>query len=90
MSMLLTLSMVVGLLPMNRVFSYAEGESDVIEVYTAEDFYNIRDDINANYVLMNDINLNDYSGWSSCSFSGSFDGKGQETYSHRDGRDDGT
>ncbi|MDC7221939.1 MAG: hypothetical protein PQJ59_18555, partial [Spirochaetales bacterium] len=48
-------------------------------LYSAEDLYNIRDDLSASYYLMNDIDLSEYSSWTpigdySNSFTGNVDG----------------
>ena len=63
-------------------------DPDAIKIYTAEDLDNVRNDLSSSYVLMNDIDLADFSGgqWvpigdnstgnDSSRFTGSFDGQG--------------
>ena len=50
-----------------------------VKIYTADDLNNIRNNLNANYVLMNDIDLSGYSNWEPIGavnngFTGVFDG----------------
>lgn len=51
-------------------------------IYTAENLYNVRNNLSDNYILMNDIDLSDYDNWtpigssSSIYFSGIFEGDG--------------
>jgi hypothetical protein len=58
-------------------------DPNAIPIYTAEDLYNIRNNLSGSYVLMNDIDLSTFNGgdWvpigvDSESFSGTFDGQG--------------
>ncbi len=55
---LLTIVMVFTALPMDVFAEEVDGD-DYIEVRTIEDLYNIRDDLSANYILMNDIDLSE-------------------------------
>ncbi len=53
----------------------------VTEIRTAEDLYNIRNDLDGKYILMNDIDLSVYENWepigvSGTPFIGQFDGNG--------------
>lgn len=57
MAVLLAALMLVISLPTTVIAESAVNEEGYIEVYTIEDLYNIRDDLTANYILMNDINL---------------------------------
>jgi len=58
----------------------ASGGTGVIEIRTAADLYNVRDNLSGNYILMNDISLKDYStgeGWKPISgFTGKLNGNG--------------
>lgn len=57
LSLFLTLTMVLSLvfsIPAMPVFA---ADSDVIQVRTADDLYNVRNDLTANYKLMNDIDM---------------------------------
>lgn len=52
-----------------------------IKIYTPEDLDNVRNDLNASYVLMNDLEMFDWGNWipigdSNMPFSGEFDGQG--------------
>lgn len=54
-----------------------EVPEEYIGIYTAEDLDNVRNDLNANYILMNDIDLSEYENWKPISdFRGIFDGNG--------------
>lgn len=75
----------VGLISMTPI-----EEDDTHYIYTAEDFNAIREDLDGNYVLMNDIDLSEYSEnwepiglWNNDSvevFSGRLDGNGHTVY----------
>lgn len=56
LSLFLATLMILGCLPLSII---AEGDSgdDFIEVRTVDDLYNVRDDLAADYILMNDIDL---------------------------------
>ena len=58
-ALLLAVVMMVSVMPMNAiaVTSTNVNEDGFIEVRTIGDLYNIRDDLTANYILMNDIDL---------------------------------
>ena len=65
--------------------AFADEPADVPEgytpIYTAEDLYNIRNDLDGKYILMNDIDLSVYENWEpigsfKTSFTGEFDGNG--------------
>lgn len=91
-ALLLAVAMMFSVMPMNAiaVTSTNVNEDGYIEVKTIEDLYNIRDDLTANYILMNDIDLtealaeggqlyNDGKGWDPIAdFSGNFNGNGFE------------
>ena len=63
-----------------------EVPEDYIGIYTAEDLDNVRNDLNANYILMADIDLSEYENWipigidiegqSETSYGCTFDGNG--------------
>ena len=64
-------------------FALADEKADVPEgytpIYTAEDLYNIRNDLAGKYILMNDIDLSIYENWEPIGtkdepFTGLFDG----------------
>ena len=57
LSVLLAVMMIVSVMPMN-VFA-ATNSDGYIEVRTIEDLYNVRNDLTANYILMNDIDLSE-------------------------------
>lgn len=74
------------LIPVEQKTEVPEG---YIAIYTAEDLDNVRNDLDANYILMNDIDLSEYENWepigdithestygSEGFFSGIFDGNG--------------
>ncbi len=70
------------LVPVEQQTEVPEG---YIGIYTAEDLDNVRNDLDANYILMNDIDLSEYENWvpigtENCVkgkyFSGTFDGNG--------------
>ena len=82
LTLLLTLVLIVSCVPMTVG---AEGEEDYIPIYTIEDLYNIRNNMSANYKLMNDIDLTeatapggdyDYlgNGWDPIGSNGVYDG----------------
>ena len=91
-AMLMAVMMVFTAMPMTALTANAvtTNEDGYIEVKTIEDLYNIRDDLTANYILMNDIDLtealaeggqlyNDGKGWDPIAdFSGNFNGNGFE------------
>ena len=58
-ALLLAVVMMVSVMPMNAiaVTSTNANEGGYIEIRTIEDLYNIRNDLTANYTLMNDIDL---------------------------------
>ena len=58
-ALLLAVAMMFSVMPMNAiaVTSTNVNEDGYIEVRTIGDLYNIRDDLTANYILMNDIDL---------------------------------
>ena len=52
---------------------------DFVGIYTDEDLYNIRYDLDENYILMNNISLKKHLNWEPINdFSGVFDGNGYE------------
>ena len=53
LTLLLTLVLIVSCVPM----TVGAEEEDFIPVYTVEDLYSIRNNLSANYKLMNDIDL---------------------------------
>ena len=55
-ALLLAMLMVCASLPV-YVIAEDEATSDFIEIYTIEDLYKVRYDLEANYILMNDIDL---------------------------------
>lgn len=66
-------------------FALADETAEVPEgytpIYTAEDLYNIRNDLDGKYILMNDIDLSVYENWepigsSESPFTGELDGNG--------------
>jgi hypothetical protein len=71
------------LVPVEQKTEVPEG---YIGIYTAEDLDNVRNDLTANYILMNDIDLSAYENWEPIgklstfayydTFSGVFDGNG--------------
>lgn len=95
-ALLFAMVMVFTAMPMNAIALTASSvnEDGYIEVYTIEDLYNIRNDLTANYILMNDIDLteatkeggdwdSDGCGWMPIgsgvgSFSGDFDGNNKK------------
>lgn len=60
-AMLMAVMMVFTTMPMTSMTANAvtTNEDGYIEVSTIEDLYNIRDDLSANYILMNDIDLSE-------------------------------
>ncbi len=55
----------------------------VYKIYTAQDLYNVRNDLNGEYYLMNDVDLSAYGDWipiahASEAFTGFFDGQGHK------------
>lgn len=81
LSIILALALSFGLYS----FAFAEGDSEVSEgytpIYTAEDLYNIRNNLSGKYVLMNDIDLSVYENWEpigtrEAPFTGELDGNG--------------
>ncbi len=91
-AMLLTLIMTFTTMPITTFATNAvtTNDDEYIEVSTVLELYNIRNNPTANYILMNDINLeealaeggllyNDGKGWDPIAdFSGKFDGNGFE------------
>ena len=72
------------LVPVEQQTEVPEG---YIGIYTAEDLDNVRNDLGANYILMNDIDLSGYENWvpigtedyvTTYSFFGTFNGNGYE------------
>lgn len=67
------------LVPVEQQTEVPEG---YIGIYTAEDLDNVRNDLDANYILMNDIDLSEYENWVpigdtvAIGFRGVFDGNG--------------
>ena len=57
-AMLLVIVMMFTALPMDAI-AVTTNSNDYIEVSTIEDLYNIRNDLTANYILVNDIDLSD-------------------------------
>ena len=62
-------------------FATAAAAADFISIDSAEDFYNIKKNLSANYRLMSNISLSSYADWQSLTsggnyFSGEFDGNG--------------
>lgn len=58
-ALLLAVVMMVSVMPMNAIAitSTSANEGGYIEIRTIEDLYNISNDLTANYILMNDIDL---------------------------------
>ena len=88
LSLLLMMVLVIPIsFGLSGMEAYAD-DGDYIEIRTAEDLYNVRNDPAANYMLMNDIDLreataegaiydNNGKGWDAIpSFTGIFDGNG--------------
>ncbi len=80
-SVLLALIMAFG----TCAVAFAENQISVPEgyigIYTAEDLYNIRNNLSGKYILMNDIDLSVYENWEPIGsketpFTGEFDGNG--------------
>lgn len=62
------------LVPVEQVTEVPEG---YVGIYTAEDLYNIRNDLDGNYILMNDIDLSVYENWEPLpKFQGILNGNG--------------
>ncbi|MBR3807284.1 MAG: hypothetical protein IKJ15_02790, partial [Lachnospiraceae bacterium] len=71
------------MVPVDQKTTVPEG---YIGIYTAQDLDNVRKDLDANYILMNDIDLSEYENWvpigglrtatTNNGFSGVFDGNG--------------
>ena len=70
LSVLLAAMMLISVLPMN--VSAAANSDGYIEVRTVEDLYNVRNDLAANYILMNDIDLSE-----ATSYGGAWDYDGR-------------
>ncbi len=75
--------------PATLIYNSVSGGGDLIEIWTAEDLYNVRDDLEGSYILMADIDLSDTyganydegGGWKPIRrgehvFEGIFDGNG--------------
>lgn len=86
-SVLLVCCMLLGLLPAMGITAQAASVSSVPSgykgIYTASDLDSIRNDLDGNYILMSDIDLNSWgnwtpigTGWSGVGFTGTFDGNG--------------
>lgn len=82
-SVLLAVVMVLG----TGAVAFAENQTSVPEgyigIYTAEDLYNIRNNLSGKYILMNDIDLSVYENWEPIGdydnrFCGEFDGNGYQ------------
>lgn len=58
-ALLLAVAMMFTAMPMNAIAVTTTNSDGYIEVSTIEDLYNIRNDLTANYILMNDIDLSD-------------------------------
>lgn len=58
LSLLLVVVLMVSVVPMNAI-AVTTNSDGYIEVSTIEDLYNIRNDLTANYILMNDIDMSD-------------------------------
>ncbi len=56
-ALLLAVAMMFSVMPMNAIAVTTTNSDGYIEVSTIEDLYNIRNDLTANYILMNDIDL---------------------------------
>lgn len=78
-TILLTFIMVLS------VFPFAHADSEISDgytpIYNAEEFYNIRNDLDGKYIFMNHINLSDYGAWKSVGnyekpFKGELNGNG--------------
>lgn len=70
-------------------FALADENTEVPEgytpIYTAEDLYNIRNDLDGKFILMNDIDLSVYENWkpigsSETPFTGELDGNGKSIF----------
>lgn len=70
LSIVLAVMMVISVLPVNT--SAATNSDGYIEVRTVEDLYNVRNDLTANYILMNDIDLSE-----ATSYGGAWDYDGR-------------
>ena len=57
-ALLLAVAMMFTAMPMNAI-AVTTNSDGYIEIRTIEDLYNIRNDLTANYILMNDIDLTD-------------------------------
>lgn len=57
LAVLLVLAMVLVYVPTAAFAADETNENGYIEIYTVEDLYNVRNDLTANYILMNDIDL---------------------------------
>lgn len=79
LAVLITVLMLFSVIP---VSVFATDNDDVIFIRTSEDLYNIRNNLNGAYVLLNDIDLSEYENWEpigtseSFAFAGVFDGNG--------------
>lgn len=84
---LLVCCMLLGLLPAMGTTAQAASVSSIPSgytgIYTANDLDSIRNDLDGNYILMNNIDLSSWgnwtpigTGWSGIGFTGTFDGNG--------------
>ncbi len=82
-SIFLAITILLGLTIMPSADSATPLSSNVYYIYTAEDMYNVRNDLAGTYYLMNDIDLSQYESWepignADTPFTGTFDGQGFE------------
>lgn len=43
--------------------THIDNEEEYIQIWTADDFYGVRDNLDGNYIIMDDIDIEDWSGW---------------------------
>lgn len=80
-AIILTFILCFGVLTIAFADETAEVPEGYTPIYTAEDLYNIRNDLAGKYILMNDIDLSVYENWepigtSEAPFTGELDGNG--------------
>ena len=54
-------------------FNYAKAEGEPVKIYTADDLLRLADNPEADYILMDDIDMKDIE-WKPVDYSGNFDG----------------
>ena len=85
LSIVLVFALCLGVLNLAFADEITEVPEGYTPIYTAEDLYNIRNDLDGKYIMMNDIDLSVYENWepigtSETPFTGELDGDGKSVF----------